>query len=612
MNKTTKRIVLCAGLLACIMICTLSVPLDANKAVPIFYPDGFAPSYAVWSEPSVTFQFGSNGNIYHESRFKSPVMVPSASLQEPRVVELCRKHPAPRASSILVAFDKTTSQSPSVAIFANEQKVAVIAFGDTSVGLDLASAEVRIPDAPGSRKDLSLLIRSEAGSWTGGILFSPSARTRAFFTWFLFPAFLTGVFLSCWLFANRTAFHLITIGILSFAFYYSWNFPMKVIPLDAYFADSKELIDIIRFSTWDFDMQKHVLFLPFIHILAAIAGICTDKPLRILSIAFSLIAAANLVLATASIRRCGLRRSHAAMLTALYGGSFSIITYSSIFETYIFSSLVVNALLFLSLLLAGSPSKRISLLAAVFCGILPLATWQLAAFLPAFLFWHAFSLFRWKASYKLILTHCLIAGAAFVIGYGIVWGWYAEADDSTLRVLERTAEVYGRPENLNADLFRQVLLDTFVTSLINAEQPMVVTASLRASRLIRAGAIALSIFVCLGGALGIFTLRGTHRIIALFGTACFLAYIGFHWWFNPTEMLLYTPPIVLLWLLPLSATLMRTRLGACLSTPALLALLLLQFACVTLVSLLFLANMSSANGGQRECPQINTIRWTVR
>jgi len=204
-----------------------------------------------------------------------------------------------------------------------------------------------------------------------------------------------------------------------------------------------------------------------------------------------------------------------------------------------------------------------------------------------------------------------------VIGYGIVWGWYrgpleAEAGDSTFRVLERTAEVYGQPENLNAGTFRQVLLDTFVTSLINAEQPAVVTASLRASRLIRGGGIALSLLVCLGGTLGLFTLRGSQRIIALIGTACFLAYIGFHWWFNPAEMLLYTPPIVLLWLLPLAATLMRTRLGACLSRPALLALLLLQLACVTLASTLFLSNMSSANGGQGECPQIHTIRWTVR
>jgi len=520
---------LCAGLLACIMICTLSIPLDAIKALPIFYPDGFAPSYAAWSEPSVTFQFGSNGMIYYASRFTSPVMVPSASLQEPRVVALCRKHPEPRDSSLLVALDKTTPHSPSVSLFANEQKVADIACGDGSVGPHLESAEVRIPHASGSHTNLSLLIRSEAGSWTGGVLFHPSARARAFFAWFLFPAFLTGVFLSCWLFAKRTVFRLIMIGILSFTFFYSWNFPMKVIPLDAYFADSKELVDIIRFNTWDFDMQKHVLFLPFIQILAAIAGICTDKPLRILSIAFSLIAAANLVLATASIHRCGFRRSHAGLLTALYGGCFSIITYSSIFETYIFSSLVINALLFLSILLAGAPSKRIAMMAAVFCGFLPLATWQLAAFMPVFLLWHALSLFRWKPSYKLILTHCLTAGAALVIGYGIVWGWYrgpleAEAGDSTFRVLERTAEVYGQPENLNAGTFRQVLLDTFVTSLINAEQPAVVTASLRASRLIRGGGIALSLLVCLGGTLGLFTLRGSQRIIALIGTACFLVY----------------------------------------------------------------------------------------
>jgi hypothetical protein len=594
------------------MICTFSVSLYANKAEPVFYPHGYVPSLEAWAEPSVPFQFGSNGLLYYASRFTSPVMVPSASLQKPRVVEMCRKRSEPRDSSILVAFNRYIPPPPSLTIFANDRSVASIAYSKASGEKDLALAEVRIPDEFQHDKEVSFRIQSESGSWTGGVLFLPSARTREFFAWFLFPAFLTGMFLSCWVFAKRTALHLITLGVLAFTFYYSWNFPLKTIPLDAFFSDSKELVDIIRFNVWDFDMQKHVLFLPVIRILAGVSSLLTAKPLRILSIAFSLIAAANIVLAAASIRRCGLRRSHAGLLTALYGGCFSIITYSSIFETYIFSSLVVNTLLFASLLLAHAPSKRIAMMAAVFCGFLPLATWQLAAFMPVFIVWHAHSLFKWKPAYRVILGHCAIVVAAFAIGYKIVWALYAgplgAAGDSTSRVLERTAEAYVRLENLNADTCRQVLLDTFVTSLINAEQPAVVTASLRASRLIRGGAIALSFILCLAGMLGLFTLRGSRLILALIGAAGFLAYIGFHWWFNPVEMLLYTPPIMLLWLLPFSDSLARTRLGTKVGTPLLVALLLLQLTCVTLVSRPFQGSMPSTGGDQTVSP----VRWGIR
>jgi hypothetical protein len=548
-----------------VVVATLSICLlgthEANNAKPVFYPHGFVPTTTEWEDNLAKFQLGSNGNMYYGSWRQSPLMVPSASIENPAIIDITREKPLQNDASLFLCIDKTTATPVQVTLSANGQPQATITLEPEAHAQETFHTRLPISKKPDSDR-LDLQIMNEQGSWFGGALFVPNANMTKFIAFAIYPAFVIGLLCVVGMFSEKPQIMLTLTAVFGFLFYYYLNYPAKIIPYGSFFSDSKELIDAIRFNVWSYDMRKHVLFLPVTRVLCAFASFLTSKPLKMFAIAFSFIAAVNLLLAAASIRLAKMRRWSKPLLCAVYASSFAVATYSSIYESYIFSALIVNLNILASMVLQKRPTRNKSYLAAALCGLLPLATWQLLAFVPFFLIWNSRSIHANTGTHWRPIARQLAAAVlSFCICYVVVWGIYSgpfsddDQSQGTAAVLSQTHASYASTENMNWSSLQQVLDNTFVASIVN-------TGSLSASNdyhnnisiaaLLAKSAASISILLMIAIAGAYFWKFKKTNFTILCYIAGFLVYLGFHWYFNPAEMILYTPPIILLWLLPVS------------------------------------------------------------
>lgn len=610
-----KSIVLTVSLI----ICLVAMTHQANEAKPIFYPHGFIALNSEWDDGVATYQFGSNGNIYYQNWRLSPIMMPPAFPESPAVIEISSEHPLQKEGSLFMCFDKTTTSPLKIIVSANGQPCAKIeqAPGNRSVPPFYARCIVqKEPNA----KNLHLQIRNEGGSWFGGAFFVPNYKMTKFISITLFPSFILGLLCAVSLFSEKPRLMLPLVAVFGYLFYYCLNYPAKLIPCEIFFSDSKELVDAIRFNDWTYDMQKHVLFLPVMRVLSAFFSLVSSKPLKTLAIAFSFISAMNLLLAAACIRLTKMKCWSKSLLCAVYGASFSIATYSSIYETYILSALMVNATILASLYLQKNPTRYRAVIAAILCGLLPLVTWQLFAFVPFFLIWHSGNI-RKLASVRsfwiLIARHWGIALLSFWVCYTAVWGLYSGPflekgrSPSTAKVLSETQKNYASLENITWKSLLQVVDDTFVSSLVNTRNAFSGEKSngcISAGFVISKLAICIVVFLMIGSAGAYLWKTAKHTLTTFVFIAGFGAYIGFHLYFNPVEMLLYTPPIILLWLLPVSNAASTDNCNRLLNG-SLMMLLLIGTALVSIGKLNEFKTLPEESS-ETDTPNCRLLEWT--
>ena len=610
-NKIGRWVVLCI----CLVICLLGTVYLANDAKPVFYPNGFHPTAADWNDGSAEFELGSNGKIYYHGCRDSPISAPGTCDESPCILTIKHDRPLHRDSSLFLYLRKTTRNPPEITVISDGTPVAKIIHNSEDDFNKPYYAEVLIPKPVNDKGEFILQLNSEGGSWLGGLLLIPNAGLRRFLAFAMLPAFMLGLGLACYLLYEKKQILMPVVGVFAFLFYYYWNFQAKILPCGSFFSDSKELVDFIRFNEWSFDMQKHVLFLPVFRTLTTIASFFTSKPLRMISIAFSLIAVANVSLGIACIQRVELKRLSSTLLSIIYACSFAIVTYSSIYETYIFSTLIVNACILASLMLYKSSSSRNSIFAAVSCGLLPLATWQLLAFVPFFLTWNISTLHN-KSGSKLrqAMRQIFITFMAFGLSYaaiqGIYQGPFSTHGQTTTKTLANINNAYASIENMTGITFAQVLNDTFVTSLVNTD---IFVSTLGENykigiHIIKLAVICFLLILLSGSAVYICKQKLYFNLAYITFALGLLSYVGFHWYFNPTEMFLYTAPIVLVWILPASYALRLFKKGHLL-TSCLVVLLMLQMVSLCACSV---QSISGLFNTKDEVPTINTIGWSVR
>lgn len=619
-QRPAARIVKTIVLAVSLAICLVSITRVANEAKPIFYPHGFAPTDSDWNDGEASYQFGCNGNIYHENWRLSPIMMPSASPGNPAVIELSSKKNLENDASLFISFDKTTTQPLQLTVSANGVPQARIVHEPGNGPERSFFTRVVVRKEPNAR-NLHLQIRNEGGSWFGGALLVPDYRMTRFLSIALFPSFILGLISVVSLFSGKPRIMLPLVAVFGYLFYYCLNYPAKLIPCGTCFADSKELVDAIRFNDWSYDMQKHVLFLPVMRVSSAFFSLFSAKPLKILAMSFSFISAMNLVLAAACIRFTGMKGWSKSLLCAVYGTSFSIATYSSIFETYILSALLVNANILAGLYLRKNPTRYRACMAAILCGLLPLATWQLLAFVPFFLTWHSGMIRKgsYARSVRIPMTrHWGIALLSFWICYTTVWGLYsgpfleAGRPQDTAEVLSETHTTYASLENINWKSLFHVLEDTFVSSIVNTKNvfPGVNdNGDISAIPGVVRFAVGIAAFLVIGTAVAYRLKTSRSFLTNVAFMAGFGAYIGFHLYFNPAEMLLYTPPVILLWLLPVATAASRDNRNHMLDYS--LAMLLLSGTALACIGRLAEFKTVPGEAIDAETPEYRILEWST-
>jgi hypothetical protein len=422
------------------------------------------------------------------------------------------------------------------------------------------SATERLTLPPAADRPATVTVRNQGPSWRGKLLLVPNPH------WLRrILASLAGIGLLLLLVSTRWGRRLSRIATPALVFcvflslFYYTLFTNKMAPMNGVImSDSDELIRVLVKKKWNEDAIKHILFAPTMQWLLGYTGEDAVRPdLRDCARVFSVVAALNCLVAYLLFLRLARRRTAAILLTCAYGFSFSIWVYSSVYETYIFSSLVLNLFL-LAVLFIRPHSPLVAYLPATLllalCGL---------AHLPLLVFLGLLWMRLWQADRTLVqrLLGCALlaalAGLVFLDGRLWIKQYYAgihEALDYSWRAefltaRETTITEFAGRDNLTFGNLGTLLLGQFLFVHGGLPQGHLWDLGWRGAAPILNHPVGL--LLCLACAtLWITAALGVARSPALRGHAfmfCALVlvpYLGFLWYFNPAEMLLYSAPLV--------------------------------------------------------------------
>lgn len=362
-----------------------------------------------------------------------------------------------------------------------------------------------------------------------------------------------------------------------FVVYFQTFFIRDMAPVTGFFfSDAADFIDPIYRKIFNWDMNKHPLFLPVIRLLIKpLYSVCHSQ-IASVSAAFALIGALNGLTAFLWFRRWFGEFKTAAALTLLYAFSLAVWVYSSHYETYIFSSLMGN-LVFWLLLGVKTPVRFRDLFApSVAIGLAALAHPPLLILFGALVIhvWNRHSRpFPWTRLILPSLFAAVLVVAVFLGGQTIIRNYYAHSTNLPPSIgnrLERAPDPVSREISNIRWVYHQyageqrlaqihpgtVLTGQFVYSLAGLPYPFDWARGgegLRAYFQCPTGPTAIWSILCLW--LGALTgLMLTRRFLArsLFLLGCvMIPWLTFFLFFNPSEMLLYSAPMmapVLAWL----------------------------------------------------------------
>ena len=226
-----------------------------------------------------------------------------------------------------------------------------------------------------------------------------------------------------------------------------------------------------------------------------------------------------------------------------------VTTYSSFLETYVLTAALTTGALLATHRFRTTGSVRSRMLGIILTGVLPLASWQMLVFVPFLLFWQTARLPAWRQK---IMTGVLAAGAGLAFYAAIIAGFSQKGlqdGATTFKTLNEVRSNYASFSHFNRDAFGSLSRDILFNAFTNDGFPLTTRPLTGHER----GAIhALQSLTCLAVAgLSLLAAWGLARraplrtpAAALFG-GTLLLYAGFHWYFNPYEMMLYITPAFL-------------------------------------------------------------------
>lgn len=358
---------------------------------------------------------------------------------------------------------------------------------------------------------------------------------------------------------------LVVFGVFLCVFNYTL-FTKKIAPMNGVImSDSDQLVRVLIKRTWTEDTIKHILFAPAMNWALGQTGENARVPnLRNCARVFSIVAALNCMLAYLLFLRHTRRRTSATLLTCVYGFAFSIWAYSSVYETYIFSSLILNLFL-LAVLYLHSNSRLLAYLPAtallVLCGL---------AHIPLLVFIGVLWMRLWWSDRTIAqrMTGCLLLASLAAIGFldgriliklyyaGILdeldLSWQAEFMTAT----QTTISEFAGTDNLTFRNLGTLLLGQFVFSHGGLPQGHLWDLGWRsAAPLLRRPVGMLLCLTCaalwIRAAIGVVRSPRMRRPAMVFAILVVAPYLGFLLYFNPKEMLLYSAPLVSVYLLAL-------------------------------------------------------------
>ncbi len=352
----------------------------------------------------------------------------------------------------------------------------------------------------------------------------------------------------------------VVLGVVVFFVYLHTMFASKMTPMAGIaFSDPDELVRPFLTNTMEYDLTKHMLCLPVIHLLWRVFRAIGWAEMVALAGAFAFVAAANVTVAHLLFRRWVRRGVGAMLLTLCYAGSFSIWLYSSIFETFIFSSLMTNLFLLLWLSSRGSRSLGRACLESggvVLCG---LAHPPLLVFLGAILHqW--FRMWRQRAVVMTLLGAVLLVvmtcggflGGRFLIRHAYIAG---TEELGTVSVQDEYADagkmvdLYASTDNITWNNAGNIVLGQCVYAVAGREPMFDYTAGWAGAKAYLGrptGWVSIAALLVLSAlAVRGMVLRRTVLYESLsLAAVVVLPYMLFFLWFNPGEMLLYSPPMM--------------------------------------------------------------------
>ncbi len=364
-----------------------------------------------------------------------------------------------------------------------------------------------------------------------------------------------------WWFAgsNRRWIFPVALVVTFFAGYHQSLATMKIAPFaDYFFSDPADFIKPIALGEYTFDVAKHPLFQPVARPLYLLLKMLFSQPgAEPMAVMFSLVGAFNVFLAWRIFRRWFARPLAAAMLAVLYGFTFSVWTFSSHIETYIFSATAAN--LFLLAMLGRDRLKK-------WAGIaLQVAAGSFAALMnPPLLVLNAVSLVRMRrCSGKFaVLRESLIAAAVLVIymaGTRIIGHFSGAMNDSDsapkavgglVGSEAATFHHYARSANLTLFQAGNILAGQCVHAIAGQTFPSHWSDGLRGiehlwkHECLGAPAALAVAALWAAGLAGLALQRERRRTSLELFALVLLPYFLFFWAFNPGEMFLYSAPLV--------------------------------------------------------------------
>jgi len=349
-------------------------------------------------------------------------------------------------------------------------------------------------------------------------------------------------------------------GLVVFFIYCHALFASKIVPMAGIaFSDCDELVQPFLTNVMEYDLTKHMLCLPVVHVLWRLFSIVGWAEMVALAGAFAFVAAANVAVAHLLFKRLVRHGLGGMLLTLCYAGSFSIWLYSSIFETFIFSTLMAN--LFLLLWLSSRSSHSLvrgclQSVAVVLCGLAhpPLLVFLGVVIQQWLRMWRKRTVAMTLAGTVLLVV---LACGGFLGGRFLLRRAYIAGSEelSTASVVDEYADankmvgLYASTDNMTWKNAGNMVLGQCVYALAGREPTFNWSGGWSVGRaylgrptggIVLAGILVLSVLAGRGMVLRRRVLLETIALLAL----VMLPYMLFIFWFNPAEMLLYSPPMM--------------------------------------------------------------------
>jgi hypothetical protein len=215
--------------------------------------------------------------------------------------------------------------------------------------LPIDSFEVAIlGDMLNPGQDDILTIRNVgSGAWLGRMLLIPYGSARPLLPYVL-PVFGALLLVAMTIRSGARGRKVLpyAFAVIMFCIYFYSLMTAKLMPLAGVaFSDCDELVYPFLANRMEYDLTKHMLCLPVIHMWLRVFCQLGWAQMVALNGAFSVVAAINIMVAYHLFSRLTRHARSGALLTICYAFSFSIWLYGSIYETFMFSSLMTNLFL---------------------------------------------------------------------------------------------------------------------------------------------------------------------------------------------------------------------------------------------------------------------------